>query len=142
MKYRDVKLNTHIRLVQRSNNAWSYTSTPPNVFMAWCLSKHRDNFTFYIFVTRTIIPSATLILRTAISSQRLTFVHVFSGPFRLEIEPQNTTLSYGYAIEGHCVCVCVCMYVRTYVREPFEKFVDWRQCAAVMQREAVTCAKV
>jgi hypothetical protein len=23
-------------------------------------------------------------------------------------------------------------------REPFEKFVDWRQCAAVMQREAVT----
>jgi hypothetical protein len=24
------------------------------------------------------------------------------------------------------------------VRGPFEKFVDWRQCAAVMQREAVT----
>jgi hypothetical protein len=23
------------------------------------------------------------------------------------------------------------------VRGPFEKFVDWRQCAAVMQREAV-----
>jgi hypothetical protein len=22
------------------------------------------------------------------------------------------------------------------IREPFEKFVDWRQCAAVMQREA------
>jgi hypothetical protein len=27
-------------------NAWSYTSTPQNVFMAWCLVKHRDNFTF------------------------------------------------------------------------------------------------
>jgi hypothetical protein len=36
-------------------NAWSYTSTPPYVFMAWCLVKHgiyikgmmlRDNFTF------------------------------------------------------------------------------------------------
>jgi hypothetical protein len=26
-------------------NAWSYTSTPQNVFMAWCLAKHRDNFT-------------------------------------------------------------------------------------------------
>jgi hypothetical protein len=26
-------------------NAWSYTSTPPYVFMAWCLVKHRDNFT-------------------------------------------------------------------------------------------------
>jgi hypothetical protein len=25
-------------------NAWSYTSTPPYTFMAWC-SKHRDSFT-------------------------------------------------------------------------------------------------
>jgi hypothetical protein len=24
------------------------------------------------------------------------------------------------------------------LRGPFEKFVDWRQCATVMQREAVT----
>jgi hypothetical protein len=24
------------------------------------------------------------------------------------------------------------------LRWPFEKFVDWRQCAAVMQREALT----
>jgi len=22
-------------------NAWSYASTPPHVFMAWCLIKHR-----------------------------------------------------------------------------------------------------
>jgi hypothetical protein len=29
------------------------------------------------------------------------------------------------------VCVCVC------IRGPFEKFVNWRQCASVMQREAV-----
>jgi len=27
-------------------NMWSYTSTPQYVFMAWCLIKHRDNFTF------------------------------------------------------------------------------------------------
>jgi hypothetical protein len=27
-------------------NAWSYTSTPQYVFVAWCLVKHRDNFTF------------------------------------------------------------------------------------------------
>jgi hypothetical protein len=26
-------------------NAWSHTSTPQYVFMAWCLVKHRDNFT-------------------------------------------------------------------------------------------------
>jgi len=28
---------------------WSCTSTPPYVFMAWCLVKHRNDFTFYIF---------------------------------------------------------------------------------------------
>jgi hypothetical protein len=26
-------------------NAWSYVSIPPYVFMAWCLFKHRANFT-------------------------------------------------------------------------------------------------
>jgi hypothetical protein len=26
-------------------NAWSYTATPQYAFMAWCLVKHRDNFT-------------------------------------------------------------------------------------------------
>jgi hypothetical protein len=35
-------------------NAWSYTSTPQYVFMAWCLVKHRHNFTF----------TFTLLLRT------------------------------------------------------------------------------
>jgi len=27
-------------------NVWSYTSSPPYIFMAWYLNKHRDNFTF------------------------------------------------------------------------------------------------
>jgi hypothetical protein len=27
-------------------NAWSYTSTPEYVFVAWYLVKHRENFTF------------------------------------------------------------------------------------------------
>jgi len=27
-------------------NVWSYTSTPPYVFMAWCLIKRSDNFAF------------------------------------------------------------------------------------------------
>jgi hypothetical protein len=30
------------------------------------------------------------------------------------------------------------LYYTEKLRGPFEKFVDWRQCAAVMQREAVT----
>jgi hypothetical protein len=32
-------------------NAWSCTSIPQYVFMAWCLVKHRDNFTFYLYLT-------------------------------------------------------------------------------------------
>jgi hypothetical protein len=31
-------------------NAWSYTSSPPYVFMAWCLVKHRDSFTLLFTV--------------------------------------------------------------------------------------------
>jgi hypothetical protein len=32
-------------------NAWSYTSTPQYVFMAWCLVKHGDfTFTFTLFL--------------------------------------------------------------------------------------------
>jgi hypothetical protein len=30
-------------------NVWSYTSVPQYVFMAWCLVKHGDNFTFYLY---------------------------------------------------------------------------------------------
>jgi hypothetical protein len=41
-----VKLTTYLHLVPRSKNEWSYTSTPQYPFMAWCLVKHRDNFTF------------------------------------------------------------------------------------------------
>jgi len=26
-------------------NAWSYTGTPTYALLAWCLIKHRDNFT-------------------------------------------------------------------------------------------------
>jgi hypothetical protein len=29
-----------------------------------------------------------------------------------------------------------------YIRGPFAKFVDWRQCAALMQRKVVTYAKL
>jgi hypothetical protein len=46
VKRRDVKLTTPLLLMPRSKNAWKYTSTPPYVFIAWCLVKHRDNFTF------------------------------------------------------------------------------------------------
>jgi len=32
------------------NNAWSYTFTLQYVFLAWCLFKHRDQFTCTIFL--------------------------------------------------------------------------------------------
>jgi len=38
-----------------------------------------------------------------------------------------------YTIALHSV-----FYKTQNVRGPFDKFVDWRQCVAVMQREAVT----
>jgi hypothetical protein len=31
--------------ISEVKNMWSYTSTPQNVFVGWCLVKHRDNFT-------------------------------------------------------------------------------------------------
>jgi hypothetical protein len=34
-----VKLTTHLHLVPRSKNEWSYTSTPQYTFMAWCSVK-------------------------------------------------------------------------------------------------------
>jgi hypothetical protein len=36
---RDMKLTTHLHLVLRSKNEWSYTSTPQYAFMAWCSVK-------------------------------------------------------------------------------------------------------
>jgi hypothetical protein len=42
-----MKLTTHLHLVPRTKNAWSYTSTPPIRLNGVVLSlkKHKDNFT-------------------------------------------------------------------------------------------------
>jgi hypothetical protein len=47
-----VKLTTHINLVPRSRMRGAIPPFPQYVFMAWCLVKHRDNFTF------CLLPSA------------------------------------------------------------------------------------
>jgi len=44
-----VKLNTHLHLVPRSKNEWSYTSTPYTPSWSGAPLKHRDNFTFTYF---------------------------------------------------------------------------------------------
>jgi hypothetical protein len=47
---------THLHLVPRSKYAWSYTSTPQYIFTTWCLLKHRDNFTFIVYLICTSLP--------------------------------------------------------------------------------------
>jgi len=42
-----MKLTSHLHLVLRSKNAWSYTSTPLNIFKAWCFAKRRDSLTLF-----------------------------------------------------------------------------------------------
>jgi hypothetical protein len=47
-------------------NAWSYTSTPQYVFMAWCLVKHRDNFTFTFYLYRLKCSRSSLLFLSEI----------------------------------------------------------------------------
>jgi hypothetical protein len=47
---RGVNLTT----LSKSKNAWSYTSPPQYAFTAWCLVKHRDNFTFTFYLKCTV----------------------------------------------------------------------------------------
>jgi hypothetical protein len=51
---RSVKMTSHLNVLPRSKNACSYTSTPQYVSMAWCLVKHRENFTFHAFCSVSI----------------------------------------------------------------------------------------
>jgi hypothetical protein len=39
---------THLHLVPRSKNKWSYTSTPPYAFTAWCSVKAQGQIYFYL----------------------------------------------------------------------------------------------
>jgi hypothetical protein len=45
---RDAKLTTHLHLVR----VWSYNSTPPYVYMVWCLVKHREQLCLLPFTSR------------------------------------------------------------------------------------------
>jgi hypothetical protein len=49
LSYIVIGLNSELK------NTWSYTSTPPYVFMAWYLVKNRDNFT--LPYRATVIPA-------------------------------------------------------------------------------------
>jgi hypothetical protein len=89
VKRRGVKLTTHLHLVPRSNNAWSYISTLSQyASIVWCLVKHRDNFTFTFtcfghlvgLLGRGIGPSQGHYLhRTAQHRKMRTHIHASSG---------------------------------------------------------------
>jgi hypothetical protein len=51
---------------------------------------------------------------------------------------QVRQVAYGPQVAYHSFILPVSVGSNYIMRGPFEKFVDWRQCAAVMQREAVT----
>jgi hypothetical protein len=60
----------------------------------------------------------------------------FQCPGAIEPYVKSAFPLYGlHSSTGLCIESETCEFI---VRGPFEKFVDWRQCAAVMQREAVT----
>jgi hypothetical protein len=49
-----VKLTTHIHLVPRLENEWSYTSTPQYEFMAWCSVKEAQGQLYFYLYLREI----------------------------------------------------------------------------------------
>jgi hypothetical protein len=53
---RSVKLTTHLLLVPRSRMRGTIPPLTQYVYIAWCLVKHRDNFTFYLYIMSTIPP--------------------------------------------------------------------------------------
>jgi hypothetical protein len=52
-------LNT--QLSSAKGNVWSCTSTPPYVFMVWCLFKHKNDFIFlYISLPLHLVIQSTI----------------------------------------------------------------------------------
>jgi len=49
-------------------------------------------------------------------------------------------MNYTNKLNG--TCTNVAYNAKNYITGPFEKFVDWQRCAAVMQVEVVTYAKL
>jgi len=62
-----VKSTTHLRLVPRSNNGWSCTSTPPCAFMARCLVRG--------------ITGTTLLMAACLRHRVMSFISVHSKPY-------------------------------------------------------------
>jgi hypothetical protein len=53
---RGLKLTTHRHIVPRSRMRGAIRLLPQYVLMAWCLVKHRDNFTFTMNMAFPLLP--------------------------------------------------------------------------------------
>jgi hypothetical protein len=56
-----VKLTTHLKVVPRLTHGTNYTSTPPYVFMEWCLFKYRGNFTVTFYSKFVPLPQGRIL---------------------------------------------------------------------------------
>jgi len=82
---------------------WSYTSTPPHVFMVWYLVKHRHNFTFYLYayiqqMNIISIPEywnwvTWVCFRAFAQSSQLTSWRNCSNSYRSRLQPLRTPLT-------------------------------------------------
>jgi len=68
-------------------NPWSYTPTPPYVFMALCLIKYRDKFTKFVFPLLQIIQSTPHCSRQQVSSALLSSTSL-SPYFSITLSPR------------------------------------------------------
>jgi hypothetical protein len=57
-----VKLTTHLHLEPRSRMRGAIPPLPQNVFMAWCLVKHRDNFTILLLLAHVLKTCSAMML--------------------------------------------------------------------------------
>jgi hypothetical protein len=66
-------------------HAWTHTSTPLYVFMAWSLVKHRDNFNFTFYLS-TFFSYIHYTLSRGIQKIRGLFVKFVDSPYYSESE--------------------------------------------------------
>jgi len=85
-----MKLTTHLHLVPRSKNEWSYTSTPQYVFMAWCLVKLSMAVKFQVDVFWVVMSCSV-----AVGYQR------FGGLCCLHLQGEETLVSYRNTARRH-----------------------------------------
>jgi hypothetical protein len=122
-----VKLTTHLHLVPRSKNEWSYTSIPPvhlhNVVLG--LKKNRDNFTFSVNKFRRFCKTRTgdRPCQKALPTQDNATQHRETHTFICASNGIRTDDPSVRAI--HNIRDLNCATVKkSQIREPFAKFVD------------------